>query len=274
MAMETAISYHRALFLAMYGSLVLLFGIPDPGVCAAEPIPARNVQGSMHGFLLLKSTDGKVIAVGDMIQVAHGRHVWSRLVFRFHDGSIDDEATTFLQGRVFHLMSDHHIQKGPSFPKPLDLLINVAASETTSREFKDGTEQVKTEHIDLPDDLANGMVPLVLQNIAPAMQEAEVSYLAGNPKPRLVKLAIKPVGEETFHLDGTSRHAKKYDIKIELGGVAGVIAPVIGKQPSDIQIWVADGQVPTVVKTEGALYEGGPRWIMETAAPVWPQMTK
>lgn len=29
-----------------------------------EPIPAKQVQGSMHGFLILKSVDGKTIAVG------------------------------------------------------------------------------------------------------------------------------------------------------------------------------------------------------------------
>jgi hypothetical protein len=225
----------------------------------------------MHGFLVLKSADGKTIAVGDVIQVAHGRQVRSRMVFRFRDGSLDDDTTVFLQGRVLKLISDHHIQKGPSFPKPLDLTINVPTSEAMWKETKDGKDETKTEHVDFPDDLANGMVPLVLLNIAPKMEETKVSYLVGSPKPRIVRLPIKPDGLERYRLAGIARQAKKYNIHIELGGIAGVVAPVIGKQPPDLKIWVADGEVPTVVKTMGELYEGGPIWTMEQTSPTWPQ---
>jgi hypothetical protein len=63
---------------------------------SAESVPAKHVQGSMHGFLLLRSSEGKVIAVGDITQVAHGARMRSRLVFHFIDGSIDDETTVFL----------------------------------------------------------------------------------------------------------------------------------------------------------------------------------
>ena len=225
----------------------------------------------MHGFLVLKSVDGKTIAVGDVIQVAHGRQVRSRMVFRFRDGSLDDDTTVFLQGRVLTLISDHHIQRGPSFPKPLDLMINVPKSEATWKQTKDGKEETKTEHVDLPDDLANGMVPLVLLNIAPKMEETKVSYLVASPKPRVVRLSIKPEGMERYRLAGVARQAKKYNIHIELGGITGIVAPLIGKQPHDLKIWVADGEVPTVVKTMGELYEGGPIWTMEQTSPTWPQ---
>ncbi len=225
----------------------------------------------MHGFLILKSADGKTVAVGDMIQVAHGRQVRSRMVFRFHDGSLDDDTTVFLQGRELKLISDHHIQKDPSFPKPLDLMINLSRSEATWKQTKDGKEEIKTEHVDFPDDLANGLVPLVLQNIAPQMAETEVSYVVASPKPRIVRLSIKPEGLERYRLDGSARKAKKYNIHIELGGISGVVAPIIGKQPSDLKIWVADGEVPTVVKTTGELFEGGPIWTIEQTSPTWPQ---
>lgn len=69
----------------------------------------------MHGFLLLKSEDGRVIAVGDQVNVIRGDEVHSRLVFRLRDGSIDDESTIFRQGSVFQLLRDHHIQKGHPF---------------------------------------------------------------------------------------------------------------------------------------------------------------
>lgn len=193
------------------------------------------------------------------------------MTFRFRDGSVDDDTTVFEQGRVLRLISDHHIQRGPSFPKPLDLMINVPTSEATWKQMKDGKEEIKTEHMDFPDDLANGMIPLVLQGIAPRMAEIKASYLVASPKPRIVRLSIKPEGLERYRLAGVMRQAKTYNIHIELGGFAGAVAPLLGKQPHDLKIWVADGEVPTVVKTMGELYEGGPLWTMEQTSPSWPQ---
>src|SRR3954447_22795138 len=90
----------------------------------AEPIKVRHRQGSAHGFVVLKTLEGTRIATGDMTQVVHGDRVTSRLVFRFRDGSLDDDVTVFSQRDVFRLVSDHHIQRGPTFPKPTDVLIN------------------------------------------------------------------------------------------------------------------------------------------------------
>ena len=249
---------------------LLLLGFTCQSHFRAQPLEDNHMQGSTHEFLLLKSSEGKPIAVGDMVQVAHGPLVHSHLVFHFRDGSIDDETTVYRQGRVFQLLRDRHIQRGPSFPKPLDLTVNVAASEAVSRELKDGKEEIKKEHLDPPGDLANGMVLLVLQSIPSGAAGTSVSYLTGTPKPRVVKLLIKPDGKQDFVVAGSHRHAQKYNIHVELGGITGMVAPLIGKQPSDIQVWVADGEVPTVLRSEGALYEGGPIWTIEQATPSWP----
>ncbi len=94
--------------------------------------------------------------------------------------------------------------------------------------------------------------------------------MAGTSKPRVVKLSTKPDGEDTFRLAGVTRHSKKYRIHIEIGGVAGLVAPLIGKQPADIEMWVTAGKVATFLKMEGPLYYKGPIWTTELAAPVWP----
>jgi hypothetical protein len=52
--------------------------------------------------------------------------------------------------------------------------------------------------------------------------------------------------------------------------VAGVIAPILGKQPPDTKLWILDGDVPAFVKMEGALYEKGPIWTMVLTSPSWP----
>lgn len=235
----------------------------------ADSVRVVQSQGSMHGFLLLHGEDGKVIAEGDQIVVARGAQVRSRLVFHFRDGSVDDEITTFRQDGQLKMLTDWHIQKGPSFPKPLDMRVDVAKSEVTYTEFKDGKEERKTEHMDLPPDLANGLVSSVVENMPAGSGELKVSYLTASPKPRVVKLVITPDGGDRFFVGGARRQAKQYRIHVDLGGVAGVIAPVIGKQPTDIEMWVAGGEVPAFVKLRGALYEQGPIWTMELTSPRW-----
>ena len=65
----------------------------------------------------------------------------------------------------------------------------------------------------------------------------------------------------------------RYDIKMEIGGIKGVIAPLVGKQPKDIYVWILGGKAPAFVRMEGQLYEGGPVWTIQLASPVW-QKTK
>lgn len=236
----------------------------------ADPIEARHRQGASHGFLLLRSPEGKILAVGDEINVVNGNTVHSHLVFHFRDGSVDDDVTVFRQEKRLELISDHHIQKGPSFPHPIDTTMNVARSEVTWHEIKDGTSQVHNDHMDLPPDLANGMLSLVIENFSRQMPEMKVSYIASSPKPRIVKLSIKPDGHERFRVGPVAHEANRFNIHIEIGGVQGVIAPVIGKQPSDIEVWAMDGPVPTFLKMLGAFYDKGPIWTTVLASPEWP----
>jgi hypothetical protein len=241
----------------------------------AEPIPVRYLEGSIHGFLALRAEGGRVLAVGDLIQVVRGDWVTSRLLFRFKDGSVDDETTVFSQRGNFQLITDHHIQKGPSFPQPMDLSIDVRSGRITVRSTgKDGKEDVTTEHMDLPPDLANGLILSIAKNIRPDTRETKVSMVVATPKPRLVKVAISPHGEESFSLVGSRRKAMRFVLKIELGGVAGVIAPLIGKAPPEIQIWIIGGIAPAFVREEGPLYQGGPVWTIELTSPTWPDLPR
>ena len=68
-----------------------------PAVLSAEPVAVRHAEGLTHGFLLLRSPDGALLANGDLIQNLVGGRVSSRLVFRFKDGSVSDETSVFSQ---------------------------------------------------------------------------------------------------------------------------------------------------------------------------------
>lgn len=256
-------------------SLIFLLVWAVQPTAQADPIPVRSVEGTMHGFLELRSEDGQVVASGDNSQIVQGDRVTSRTLFHFKDGSIDDETTVFSQRHTFQLISDHHIQKGPSFPHPMDVLIDVHTGQVTVHSTeKDGKEEVKTDHLDLPPDLANGMVPVVLENLRPNSTATTVSMVIATPKPRLVKLVISNVGDDKCFVAGSPRKAIHYDIKIDLGGVAGVVAPLIGKAPPDIQIWTIGGNATTFARERGALYPEGPMMTIQLVSPTWPDTPK
>ena len=234
----------------------------------AEPVPVRFPQGSAHGFVVLKTMSGIRIATGDMTQSVHGDRVSSRLMLRFLDGSIDDDRTVFSQRGTFRLISDHHIQRGPSFPKPIDVLIDASTGDITSR-TKEG--KIVQEHLDLPDDVSNGLPPNLLMNLLPSTPETRLSFVAPGAKPRLIHFTVKPAGDVSFTVGGSQRKAIDYILHIELGGITGVIAPIIGKQPGDYHIWILGGPSPAFIREEGALYEGGPVWRIEQVSPSFPR---
>jgi hypothetical protein len=241
---------------------------------SAQPIPVRYQQGSSRGFLVVKSAEGHVIGVGEVMQVAKGAQFRSRVVLRFRDGSVDDDVTTFSAERELRLISDHHVQKGPLFPNPLDVAIEVPAGQVEWRGTKSGKIESGRQHMQLPNDLANGILPLVMQNLRPGAPETRVPYLVNDPKPRMVTLSIKPDGKEDFTIAGVAFTANRYAIHIELGGISGLVAPLIGKQPPDVHEWVVAGEVPSLARMDAAFFQGAPTWTVELASPEWPSKVR
>jgi hypothetical protein len=231
---------------------------------AADPVPVRHPQGSAHGFLALKTLEGTRIATGDVTQIVHGDHVTSRLTFRFRDGSIDDDTTVFSQRGTFRLISYHHIQRGPSFPKPIDILVDAVTGQITSH-AEDG--KITEDHLDLPPDVSNGLPPNLLMNILPSAPETRLSFVAPTAKPRLIHVSIKPTTEVPFTIGDSRRRAIDFVLHVELGGVTGMVAPIIGKQPADYHIWIYAGPTPAFIREEGQLYESGPIWRIEQISP-------
>jgi hypothetical protein len=239
---------------------------------SASPVQVRYREGLVHGFLILSNLEGDAIAEGDLTQIAHGDQVTSRLVFHFKDGSRQEETTVFSQHGAFHLISYNQVQKGAAFKQAIDLMIAASTGQVTVRYTdNDGNERVEKEHLNLPPDLANGLVPTLLKNLPPDAPPLEVSMVVATPKPRLVKLVITAQGAEPFSVAGSAREATNYVVKVKIGGVAGVVAPILGKEPPDAHVWVLGGDAPTFVKSEILSYLGGPMWRIKLACPAWPQ---
>ena len=239
-----------------------------------EQVTVRYTEGLLHAFIALRTLDGKIIALGDFTQTAAGDRVTSKLALHFKDGSIHEETTEFSQHDKFQVIKYRLVQKGPAFKTPSDTSIDCSSGQITVRYAdRDGKEKVVSDRQELPPDIANGIVPLLMKNIQPSASQTVVSMLATTPKPRLVKLKIITQGEEPFSVGGVSRNAIHYIVKVEIEGVAGVVAPLVGKQPPDTSVWVLGGAAPVFLRSEGPLFEGGPIWRLEQIAPSWPRRT-
>ena len=242
------------------------------GVLAAETINVRHTEGVVRGFLALRTLEGVTLAEGDLTQVARGERVTSRMTFRFKDGSLHDETTVFSEQQQFRLIQDHLVQRGPTFPQQLDVSIETANGQVTVRSRESGKEEkVSTKQLELPQDVSNGLILTLIKNLDRRASATAVSMVAAAPAPRLVKVVISPAGEDPFWIAGTSHKAIRYTAHIEIGGVAGAVASLLGKQPPDTHVWILPGEAPAFVKSEGPLYFGGPIWRIELTSPVWPR---
>jgi hypothetical protein len=255
-------------------TLLALALVAAPSLRADSPPPQATPvvypEGLVHGYLALRSLTGETLAAGDLLQRARGDRVTSRLVFQFKDGSIHQEDAVFSQHGHFRLLSYRLVQKGPSFEQPLAVSIDGERGLVTVRYTDDGEEKVETEKIELPADLANGLVPLLLKNGKPEAPPS-MHMLAATPKPRLVRLETTAAGEVPFQVAGDTRKAVHYVVKVEIGGFTGVLAKLLGKQPPDTHVWIQHGEAPAFVRSEGPLYLGGPMWRIELTGPRWQQ---
>ncbi len=148
-----------------------------------------------------------------------GSRVTTHLTFHFKDGSLLDETTVFTQRGVFRLVSDHLVQKGPSFKRSSDTTIDAASGTVTVRYTDEkGKEGAMTEQVKLPPDVANGLLPMLLNDIPATVPKTTLSMVATTPKPRLVKLVITPQGEEPFSSGGLAHKATHFVVKIDIGG--------------------------------------------------------
>ena len=240
---------------------------------SAEPVTVHHIEGLVHGFLSLRSPDGKVIASGDLIQNMRDDRVTSRLIFHFKDGSLSDETTVFTERGQFLVLTDHLVQKGPSFPQPLDMTIDRATGHAVVRyRDKHGEDKVEDEKMDLPADLASGMALInVMKNLRSDAPPKSLSFIVATPKPRLVKLMISVAGSDPFYIAGAKKPATHYVLHIDLGGLTGKVAPIVGKEPPDAHVWILEGEAPAFVRSQSQFFQDAPIWQIDLSAPEWKE---
>jgi hypothetical protein len=255
----------RLILVLLLASTVLSSGI----VAKAEPVPVHHLEGVTFGFLTLRNTDGEVIAHGYLQQTAKpgSAIVTDDLQFHFKDGSLYREITKFTQRGTFRLVSDQVTQKGPAFKQESQSWIDVASGKVSVLTIDKGKEKRTTKQMSIPPDVANGLLFILVKNMDPSAPETTVSMVAPSDKPRIVKLKFTPAEEKSVKFGLLTFKAQHYVMKVKIEGVAGKVAPLVGKQPPDSHLWTIKSESPTFVEFEGPLTQDSPVWRIEFAAP-------
>ena len=211
------------------------------------------------------------MAQGDLLQTPRDNVIESRMQFRFTDGSLLEETVTFTQDQVFSLKTYRLVVKGPAFKQDGDFALDRSAGRyrVETKAHDDGKVKLSEGDMELPSDLYNGLVPVIVRNLGHSAP-ATVHLVAFTPGPRLIQLEITPSG--TTPLEGSSqRAAHRFQLKPKLGVLLKVFAAVAGRTPPDSHIWIVTEDVPAFLRFEGPLAPDGPVWRVDLVAPRLPE---
>ena len=252
--------------LRFLGAIALL----QAACVGAEPLAVRQTEGVVHGFLVLRSLEGALLAEGELNQVARGDRVTSKLAFRFRDGSTHEETVVYSQRGKFRLLSDRVVQKGPSFPRTSDVTIDALAGRVKAHRSGEEAKDID-ERLEMPPDIGNGIISTLMKNIPAGASSIKVPVVTVGTKPHIADLTITREGEDRFAVAGSPHSGVRYRVHVKFRGLAGVAASVLGKEPPDYHVWIMEGPAPVFLRSEGPLFNGGPAWRIELASPEWPK---
>jgi hypothetical protein len=229
----------------------------------AAPVPVRRPEGPTRGFLNVRNVEGRRIGHGELVQSVRGDEIDNRLVLRFDDGSIHDETTIYSQRGTFRLEAYRLSQRGPSFPGAEIVFDRKSGRyQAKVRERIGAAEERASGDFEAPADLYNRMTLTLLKNLPPGRSVA-AQLVVFMPEPRLLRMEVRPEGEDRIVFAGDPKLATRHLVNLEIGGVTGVIASLIGKTPPDLRYWIVPGPVPAFARFEGAMFLNGPVWRVE-----------
>jgi len=238
-------------------AVLLLSGPSKP-----NGVPVRWAEGTVHGFVELRSQAGELLAQGDLLQVPRDSDIESRLVFRFKDSSVFRETVTFTQHGVFQLETYRLQQSGKAFAADIDVTLSRSGEyEVTSTSHKDGKEKRYSGKLDLPPDTYNGLIPVIGKNID-RQSSRTLHVVAFTPKPIIIGLEFVPAPAD--------RGVVRFTLKPKLNLLQRVGAKLTRQTPPDSHLWILTDEVPAFVRFEGPLYSG-PVWRVDVTSPRWSE---
>jgi hypothetical protein len=256
---------------ATLSALLLLAAMQWPCRLVAAPVPVRFLEGLTHGFLVLRTLNGVLIASGDLSQSTRSGEVESRMLLHFKDGSLFEEKVVFTQQRVFTLKSYRLMQRGPAFTDDTVISLERATGKyhVKTKAHKNGKEEVQEGTLDLPLDVYNGGMVLTVAKNLPKGASETVHTVAFTPTPRLIQLELAPAGEQRVLVGELAKTATAYVFKPKLGVMLKIFATLLGRTPPDSHAWIVASETPAFVRFEGPLSITGSVWRLEPTVPRW-----
>jgi hypothetical protein len=237
---------------------------------APAAIPVHYSEGTVHGFLELRTAADSLLAHGDLLQVPGDSGIETRLVFHFGDASVFEETVNFTQHGVFTLQSYHLVQSGPAFAEDLEVALSRSGQYVVkTKSHRNGRANQYTGTLDLPPDVYNGMIITIAKNLS-ARGTTTVHVVAFTPKPLIIPLEIVPSGSQRMLLGQHTETAVRYTLKPKLGVLLRLVVQLRGQSPPDSHVWIITDGVPAFVRSEGPLYSG-PVWRIDLTSPSWPK---
>ncbi len=249
--------------------LIVLFAVMlCPWPIAAAPIPVRFAEGSIHGFLILRSQEGKILAQGDLLEVARDGAIQKTTVFRFNDGSVFKETVVFTQQGVYTLQSYRLEQSGPAFTEDVRISLerDTGKYRVESQAHKGGPAKVFEGTLAMPPDVYNGMIPTIVKDLPKGTGET-VHFVVFTPEPKIIRIEIAPAGALKVMVGEIPMTAVNYVLKPKLGPWLRILVTVLGRVPQDGHVWIIEGDVPALVGFEGQIYTTDPVWRVELVSP-------
>jgi len=247
---------------------ILLSARPD----TAALVKVRFAEGLVHGFLVVHSLDGTLLATGDLRQVLRGGEVENRTGFHFKDGSLAEETVVYTQQRFFSVQTYQSVQHGPSFPEDMEASLERSSGKyhVKTKSHKNGEEKVLDGTLELPEDTYNGLIPVLAKNLPKGAVET-VHMVVFTPEPKLIQVEMIPGGEQKLIVGDQSKAAIDYDLKPKLGTWLKFFATLTGRVPPDNHLWILADEVPAFIRFEGPFYLQGPIWRVDLTSPRWPE---
>ena len=148
-----------------------------PGRSDAGPVRVMFQEGVTRGFPVVRSLAGQKLAQGDLVQVARGDVVDSRMTFRFTDGSLT-RARVFSQRAPSGLLRYRIVQRGPSFPETLEASIDreTGRSRSPLPRRRDSPEQTFTGRSRSPPTHTTGCCHSCSRNFRPGRARPSTSW--------------------------------------------------------------------------------------------------
>jgi hypothetical protein len=231
------------------------------GPAGPAPVPVRWAEGTLHGFLELRSHTGQLLAHGDLLQIPRDSDIESHLVFHFTDSSEFSETVMFTQHHEFRLETYRLLQRGKAFAADLDVTLSRTGEyRVTSTSHKDGKGKTYSGKLDLPADTYNGMIPVIGKNVDRKIGRT-VHVVAFTPKPLVIPLQMVP--------SEASAGVIRFTLKPKLNAGQRLGAKLTKRTPPDSHLWIVTDGVPAFVRFEGPLYQG-PIWRVDQTGPRWP----